>query len=135
MNDTTNPYEEGDVFATIRMGKISQLYDQNQREEYERIAEKSEEHWNTVLSPEERERVVDVINGAILRLFQRTDDWVPNSIRATGGDWLDISFRILLSDISEEAEPRTFPSQVEFLQNLADNAAKMLKIQEESADD
>lgn len=50
----------------------------------------------------DREIVLNIVDGALGRLRDRLNDWVPTSLSGQGGEYLDVSFRILFAEIEKE---------------------------------
>ena len=52
-----------------------------------------------------REAIQRMVQGAIERLHDRTDDWVPEALRDEDDEGgLRVTFRVLMTDISKEIE-------------------------------
>lgn len=88
----------------IEQGIISPKEIWNQREQLKEATRVSrEEVWDKMLSnDEERDAIVQMVKGALERLHDRAAEWVPEGLSAEGGEFIDVNFRILMTDISKE---------------------------------
>jgi len=50
----------------------------------------------------DREIVISIVEAALDRLKDRLQDWVPQSLSGQGGEYLDVSFRVLFAEIERE---------------------------------
>lgn len=63
--------------------------------------ESSLEIWSK-MDISDREIVLNIVDGALGRLRDRLNDWVPTSLSGQGGEYLDVSFRVLFAEIERE---------------------------------
>jgi hypothetical protein len=67
-----------------------------------------------------------MVQGAIERLHDRTDDWVPEALRDVddeGGLW--VTFRVLMTDISKEIERNEQATKMRVAAAEADTVAML----------
>lgn len=60
----------------------------------------STEFWES-LTPEQQEALIHLVTGALERMHDRVEDWVPEGLRVEGGEWLDINIKVLFTDIDK----------------------------------
>lgn len=75
-----------------------------EKNEWFERAKTSKEHWDTNMSAEQQEAVVRIVKNGIERFHDRAEEWVPDSMKVEGGQYLDITFRVLFTDIDKEVE-------------------------------
>lgn len=76
----------------------------DEKNEWFAVAKESKEHWDNNMSDEQREAVVRIVKNGIERFHDRAEEWVPDALRVEGGQYLDITFRVLFTDIDKEIE-------------------------------
>lgn len=84
-------------------GEISPREIWENKDHYINLANQSREEWEK-MTEEQREAILRMVQGALERLHDRVEDWVPEGLRAEGGEWVDVNLRILMTDISKEIE-------------------------------
>lgn len=67
-------------------------------------AKTSQEYWENKMSVDQRDAVVRIVKNGIERFHDRAEDWVPDALRVEGGQYVDITFRVLFTDIDKEIE-------------------------------
>ena len=86
----------------IDMGEISPREIWEEKETFIGLATTSrEEIWES-LNEEEREALLRLSRTAVEVLHSNVENWVPQELKAEGGEWVDVDFRIRLSDLTAE---------------------------------
>lgn len=62
---------------------------------------KSLEAWSK-MSDDDRETKVSIVQNALDRLIENAEEWVPASLDIAPGEYLQVRFRILFSDLESE---------------------------------
>ena len=62
---------------------------------------KSLEAWSN-MSDDDRETKVSIVQNALDRLIENAEEWVPASLDIAPGEYLQVRFRILFSDLESE---------------------------------
>jgi hypothetical protein len=60
-----------------------------------------EEVWDTT-SEDRQQALLRLVQASVERLHAHVADWVPTYIRAEGGEWVDVFWRISAEDIANE---------------------------------
>lgn len=63
----------------------------------------SREEWEK-LADENREAMINLVKNAIARMYDRVDEWVPESFVFESGNFVGCHFKILCTDIDKEIE-------------------------------
>ena len=61
----------------------------------------SKEEWD-LMNTEQQEAVTRIVKAAIERLHDTIDEWIPEAIEVKSGEFLDVYFRVLFTDIDKE---------------------------------
>lgn len=67
-------------------------------------AKTSREYWDSTMADDQRDAVVRIVKNGIERFHDRAEDWVPDAMKVEGGQYVDITFRVLFTDIDKEIE-------------------------------
>lgn len=62
---------------------------------------RSLEAWSK-MSDDDRETKVSIVQNALDRLIENAEEWVPASLEIAPGEYLQVRFRILFSDLESE---------------------------------
>lgn len=62
---------------------------------------KSLEAWSK-MSDDDRETKISIVQNALDRLIENSEEWVPASLDIAPGEYLQVRFRILFSDLESE---------------------------------
>lgn len=65
--------------------------------------QKSREEWDKQMDPQ-REAMISLVKNAIARMYDRVDEWVPESFEFESGNFLGCHFKVLCTDIDKEIE-------------------------------
>ena len=86
----------------IGMGEISPREIWEEKDFFIGLATTSRgEIWES-LNEEEREALLRLSRTAVEVLHANVGAWVPEDLKAEGGEWVDVDFRIRLSDLTNE---------------------------------
>ncbi len=66
-------------------------------------SKKSEEQWDQMMD-DEREALVRMVRRAVERFHDTVEEWLPESLVQKGGEYLEVRFGLLLTDIDREIE-------------------------------
>lgn len=73
------------------------------KNEYFEYAKNSKEEWDK-MSEDQQSSVLRLVKQGIERVYDRTDEWVPESLEVDGGNFIDVHFRLLFTNIDEEID-------------------------------
>lgn len=91
------------VELKIVTGSITPVEIWEQKDELYEFAAKSKEIWEN-MTTEQREATLRLVKTGIERIYDRVDEWVPESLQVDGGEYLDVHFRLIFTNIDEEIE-------------------------------
>jgi hypothetical protein len=96
--------EDGDVLhvGTV-VGKITPKEIWEQKDVWFKQAQDSREEWEN-MSDENKEALTRMVTGAIERMHDRIDEWLPEGLTVEGGNYVDIHLRFLFTDIDKEID-------------------------------
>jgi hypothetical protein len=60
----------------------------------------SKEEWGK-MADDQREAIINLVTGALERMHDRVEEWVPEGLVVTGGEFLDINLRVLFTDVDK----------------------------------
>ena len=88
--------------VTLDTGEISPREIWENKDHYIGLATTSrEEVWET-LSEDRQQALLRLVLASVERLHANVATWVPEDIRAEGGEWVDVAWRITAEDITNE---------------------------------
>jgi len=90
------PIEVRAIHDTLRPDDIWKEKDKVLEMEQESLKE-----WAT-MSEDDRETVLQIVGNALDRLIEIAPEWTPASLRIQPGEYIDINFRLLFSDVESE---------------------------------
>lgn len=61
----------------------------------------SQEAWGK-MADEERQAILDIVDRALDRMRDRLDVWVPSALKIEQGKYMDVTFRILFTELEQE---------------------------------
>ncbi len=61
----------------------------------------SREAWSR-MNEEDRQAVLDIVQRSLERMLDRLNDWVPSALTVEQGRFLDVTFRILFTELEVE---------------------------------
>lgn len=82
---------------------------------------KSIEDWNN-MDEETRAAVIDIIDRSLQRMRDRIDVWAPASLTIEQGDYIDVKFRLIFSDMEREKS-----AQLELTQRRLEEAQEQVR--------
>lgn len=91
------------VELELEAGSITPKEIWEMKDEFVAFCQKSKGEWDK-MSNEQRESVIRLVKSGIERIYDRVDEWVPESMATDGGNYLDVHFRLLFTDIDEEIQ-------------------------------
>lgn len=65
---------------------------------------KSEDIWENQMSDEERKALVAIVRRSIERSHDTVEDWLPEALLQEGGEYIEVRFGILITDIDREID-------------------------------
>jgi len=104
------------------------------KDEWYNAAQTSRDYWENDMEQEQREALLRMITGALARMHDRVEDWVPEGLSSEGGKYLDVTLRILFTDIDQEIDRHTEATLME-IEDAATNTRRILKEIREAGDD
>lgn len=72
-----------------------------QKDEWVAREAASQEMWNT-MSDDHRQAVLDIVGRALDRMHDRLEVWVPTALKVEQGRYIDVTFRILFTELEQE---------------------------------
>lgn len=103
------------------------------KNEYFEYAKNSKEEWDK-MSTEQQEAVLRLVKSGIERVYDRVDEWVPESLEVEGGNFIDVHFRLLFTNIDEEIERNEEATSFQ-IKNAAQGTLDKLKSHAEHSDE
>lgn len=103
-----------------------------QKNELYEFASKSKEIWDN-MEEDQRQAVLRLVKSGIERTYDRVDEWVPESLKVEGGEFLDVHFRLIFTNIDEEIERHEEATSFQ-IRNAAQGTLEKLKRQREAGD-
>ena len=97
--------------VTIDQGEISPREIWENKDHYIGMATQSREEVWASLDEDHRHALVRIVQDSVERLHLNVNKWVPENIRAEGGEWIDVIWRITADDIKTEIN--RYDSEVE----------------------
>ena len=76
-----------------------------EKERFTEMETRSKQEWEK-MDQEHREAILDIVDRALDRLKQNLGTWVPYSIEPKSGRYLNVTFRVVFSDIDDEVLAR-----------------------------
>ena len=74
----------------------------DEKNEWFAVAKESKEHWDNVLTEDQRDALVRIVQNGIGRFHYLAADLVPDKMKVEGGQFLDITFSVTNADIDNE---------------------------------
>lgn len=91
------------VELKIVTGSITPVEIWEQKDELYQFAATSKEIWDN-MTTEQRDATLRLVKTGIERIYDRVEEWVPESLQVDGGEYLDVHFRLIFTNIDEEIE-------------------------------
>src|SRR4051812_27223938 len=92
------PMDDGlNIKIQLWSGKYTPSSIWESRDEWMGYVEKSKGYWNK-MTVEQQEGVTHVIKHAMQRLHDKVEIWLPESLDMSSGAFVDVYFKILLTD-------------------------------------
>jgi hypothetical protein len=92
--------DDFNIKIQIFQGKYTPSSIWETRQEWINYVEKSKEYWEK-MTVEQQDGVTHVIKHAMQRLHDKVDVWLPESVDMSSGAYIDVYFKILLTDAEE----------------------------------
>jgi hypothetical protein len=73
------------------------------KDEWYEKAKLSREEWDK-LSEDQKEATKRIIKACLERLYDTVDEWVPEAMKVQSGEYADIYFRVLFTDIDKDIQ-------------------------------
>lgn len=102
----------------IRTGHLDVMEVWKSKDEFVEMERKSLERWEGI-EEARKEAILNVVERVLERLRDNLEVWVPSSLDTSNGKYMDVTFRVLFSDIDEE-----IAAQEEITQRRIDRAAE-----------
>jgi hypothetical protein len=85
------------------VGQITPQYIWETKDDWYELAKKSREEWEK-LSAEQKDASIRIIKACLERLYDTVDEWVPEAMKVQSGEFADIYFRVLFTDIDKDIQ-------------------------------
>lgn len=96
--------DDGDVLTVnYTLGKITPKEIWEQKDVWFAQVNQSREEWDK-MSEDQREALSRMMKGAIERMYDRIDDWLPEALSVEGGNYMDVQIKFLFTDIDKEID-------------------------------
>jgi len=92
--------EDGFEF-TIEFSELTPELIWKNKDDWTARQEKSITEWNK-MTEETKAAVLDIVERSLDRVKDRVDAWVPTSLELQQGQYLDVSFRIVFTELEQE---------------------------------
>lgn len=93
MNDDVNPDVQIGILGPAEIWKDKDLWVEREQ--------RSQEGWSN-MKDEERQATLDIVDHALDRLRDRLEVWVPSALKIEQGKYMDVTFRILFTELEQE---------------------------------
>ncbi len=116
-----------DVEIIVNHGKIIPEEVWKTREAWKAQEEKSIKEWNA-MSEEKQEVLVEKVEKMLSICRGRVEEWIPSGLVVEEGDYIDVTFRMIVTGLDQEAlekevvSERRIRAALEEARNLADSA-------------
>lgn len=91
------------VHLSTTLGTITPKEIWEQKDVWFEAAKTSREEWDK-MPEEKREALIRMVTGAIERMHDRIPEWLPEGLEVSGGNYIDVSLRLLFTDIDKEID-------------------------------
>src|SRR5688500_17384327 len=91
--------DENELGVTVRLLRPADIW--KQKDEWVAREAASQEAWRTMVD-EERQAVLDIVDRALDRMRDKLDVWVPSALKIEQGRYMDVTFRILFTELEQE---------------------------------
>lgn len=85
------------------VGQITPQVIWETKDEWYEKAKLSREEWEK-LSDEQKDASIRIIKACLERLYDTVDEWVPEAMKVQSGEYADIYFRVLFTDIDKDIQ-------------------------------
>lgn len=92
-----------DITSWWEAGQITPQEIWETKDEWYEKAKQSREEWEK-LSTEQKEASKRIIKACLERLYDTVDEWVPEAMKVQSGEFADIYFRVLFTDIDKDIQ-------------------------------
>jgi hypothetical protein len=92
-----------DFYLIIEGDKITPKEIWEQRETWMKRVADSKEIFEA-MEPERQQAINRMLQSAIERMHDRSEEWIPEGLDVKGGDYVDLHIRLLFTDIDREIE-------------------------------
>jgi hypothetical protein len=99
----SNTLDTSPVDVTVETGVCTPKDIWDNKNKWFEDTKKSREEWEK-LADENREAMINLVKNAIARMYDRVDEWVPESFEFESGNFVGCHFKILCTDIDKEIE-------------------------------
>jgi hypothetical protein len=91
----------GHIETTIITSSLTPKEVWDTRNQWEAFVQNSIKEWES-MEPDSRESVVKIIKNALENVYDRAEEWIPESLEVKSGHYIDMYFRIILTDIDND---------------------------------
>lgn len=71
------------------------------RNSWESFVQASLKEWEN-MEEDKRESTVKIIKNALENVYDRANEWIPEALEVKSGNYIDVHFRIILTDIDND---------------------------------
>lgn len=121
-----------DFEPNISVGVLGPAEIWKQKDEWVEREQRSQEGW-AKMTDEERQATIEIVDHALDRLRDRLDIWVPSSLKIEQGKYMDVTFRILFTELEQEMRAKEEITQRK-IKEAAAATEEMVRVLEKPAD-
>ncbi len=119
--------EDVSIQISVEQGKYSPTIIWESKEDWLNFVEESKKVWNS-MTEDRREGIRLIMKHAIQRLHDRIDIWLPEAIDASSGTYLDVHFKIMLTDADVEIQKHSAMTGMRLAEAEADIKELLAKV-------
>lgn len=125
----------GFTVTTIELGELGPKEIWDTRNEWNAYVALSKEIWEQ-MTEDRRDGVVIIVKDAIERLYNKTEEWLPEALASTeSGRYLDVYFRILFTDVDTEVEREIEANSFRVKETFQDARKELDELRREAEED
>ncbi len=91
----------GYIETTVVMDSLTPKEVWDTRNTWESFIGTSQKEWEKMTN-DQRESVVKIVKQAVEAVYDRAEEWIPEALEVKSGHFVDVYFRIILTDIDRD---------------------------------
>jgi hypothetical protein len=98
---TLDVADVGSIETTIITNALTPKEVWDTRANWEAFVATSVKEWES-MEEDKRESTVKIIKNALENVYDRANEWIPEALEVKSGNYIDVYFRIILTDIDND---------------------------------